>query len=80
MFSMRIFPGRDEGKDPLFCQMQSVRAAASIDGYGLAACAWLLELFGRAGRILKAAVDKKEAFTPFFVYFQVRASLILRVR
>lgn len=51
MFSMRIFPGRDEGKDPLFCQMQSVRAAASIDGCDLAACAGLLELFGRAGRI-----------------------------
>lgn len=22
IFSMRIFPGRDEGKDPLFCQMK----------------------------------------------------------
>lgn len=52
MFSMRIFPGRDEGKDPLFCQMQCVRAAASIDGYDLAACAWLLELFSSAVLVL----------------------------
>jgi len=42
---MRIFPGRDEGEDPLFCQMQSVRAAASIDGYDLATLAEMLELF-----------------------------------
>ena len=48
MFSMRIFPGRDEGKDPLFCQMQSVRAAASIDGCDLAAFAGMLKLFSSA--------------------------------
>lgn len=45
MFSMRIFPGRDEGEDPLFCQMQCVRAAASIDGYDLAAFVGMLKLF-----------------------------------
>ena len=42
---MRIFPGRDEGEDPLFCQMQSVCAAASIDGYDSAEFAGMLELF-----------------------------------
>ena len=119
---MRIFPGRDEGEDPLFCQMQCVCAAASIDGYDLAAFAGMLKLFparfefclcgrtffqileilstfgsvraeflgsGRQKRGIhpvfcllsdprepnfEGQVDKKEAFTPFFVSLRMRTT------